>query len=74
MAPSQAAMISFRPGATPGGARDLDEGAALRRGLELALARRHQGAGELGDPAQRCAVLRQNRAVRVREKDAVAKA
>ena len=42
----------IEPVAIPGRARDLDEGAALRRGLELALARGHEGGRELGDLAQ----------------------
>ena len=40
------------PVAGPGRARDLDEGAALRRGLELALARGHEGGREFGNLAQ----------------------
>ena len=50
---------SVEPVAGPGRARDLDEGAALRRGLELALARRHEGGRQFGNLAQagrrRCA-------------------
>ena len=38
--------------AIPGRARDVDECAALRRGFELAFARRHEGRRKLGDVPQ----------------------
>ena len=40
-------------GARPGRAGRLDEGCALRRGLQMALLRRREGRGKLGDRAQR---------------------
>ena len=57
----------IQPVAIPGRARDVDEGAALRRGLELALARRHEGAASSAisrkprsscEEAARCACAR----------------
>ena len=61
---------SVEPVAGPGRARDLDEGAALRRGLELALARGHEGGREFGDLAQAGVVLRGCGAMRLRQKHA----
>ena len=43
-------LIEFA--AIPGRARDIDEGAALRRGFELAFARRHESRRQLRDIAQ----------------------
>ena len=73
MAPSQAEIISIQPVAIPGRARDVDEGAALRRGFELAFARRHEGGRQFGDLAQAGVVARRRGAVRLRQKHAVAK-
>ena len=42
--------------AIPGRTRNVDEGAALRRRLELTLARGHKGGRKLGDRAQLRAV------------------
>ena len=52
---------------------DLDEGTALRRGLELTLARGHEGRREFSDLAQHGCVMRGRRTVRLRQKYAVAK-
>ena len=43
-------------GTRPGRAGRLDEGAALRRRLQMALLRRREGRGKLGDRAQRLVV------------------
>ena len=51
--PSQTASSRVERRARPGRARGLEEGAALRGGLQVALLRRREGGGELGDRAQR---------------------
>ena len=64
----------FEAVAIPSTARDLDEGPSLRRGLELPLARRHEGCRELGDFAQSAIVAELRRAMRLRQEYAVAEA
>ena len=61
------------PLAIPGRARDVDERPALRRGLELALARGHEGRRKFRDVPQRGIVARRSGPMRVRQKHAVAK-
>ncbi len=61
----------IQPVAGPGRARDVDEGAALRRRFELALARGHEGGGELRRSRARPAVLaRIARAMRLHQEHA----
>ena len=61
-------------GAGPGGARRLDEGVALRGGLQMALLGRRQRGGQFGDAAQRLVVIAGGGAVALREQHGVAKA
>jgi len=58
----------------PGGARRVEESAALRRRLQEALLRRHESGGKLGDGAQGRIVLRGDRAASVNKENRVAKA
>src|SRR3954467_1934108 len=60
--------------AIPGAARDLDEGAALRGGLEVAFARRREGGGEFSDLAQRLLVGSRGGTMRMRQKHPVTEA
>src|SRR5207237_4306572 len=62
----------FKAVATPCTARDLDEGPPLRRGLELPLARAHEGCCELHDVAQTRVVAELRRAAHLRQDNAVA--
>ena len=61
-------------GAGPGGARRLDKGIALRGGLQMALLRRRQRRGQLGDRAQRLVVPGRCGTMRVRKQHGVAEA
>ena len=58
----------------PGRTSNVDEGAALGRGFELALARRHEGGSELGNLTQHGAILCGCGAMRLRQKHGVAEA
>src|SRR5882757_6782851 len=55
----------------PGGTRDLDKSAALRRGFQMAFARRHEGSSEFSDLAQQPIVGKRGGAMRLRQKYAV---
>ena len=56
----------------PRGSRDLDERPALRRGLEMALARRNEGGSKLGEVRQQCIIAGRRSPIDVRQKDTVA--